>query len=46
MLFDMGDPPLGAARRKAVADCMREDAERYPGVMLGCALVVTSNVSR
>jgi hypothetical protein len=47
MLIDMGDhPPLGAVRRKAVADRMVEDARRFPGVMLGCALVVRSDVAR
>jgi hypothetical protein len=47
MLIDMAEhPPLGAARRKAVADRMTEDARRVPGVMLGCALVVQSAPSR
>src|SRR5579884_2025363 len=47
MLIDMGGhPPLGALRRKAVADRMVEDGRRYPGVMLGCALVVQSPNSR
>jgi hypothetical protein len=47
MLFDMGDhPPLGAVRRKAVADRMIDDETRFPGVMLGCALVVRSGLSR
>jgi hypothetical protein len=47
MLIDMADhPPLGAARRKAVADRMLEDGQRYPRVMLGCALVVHSAMSR
>jgi hypothetical protein len=47
MLIDMGDhPPLGALRRKAVADRMTEDGQRYPRVMLGCALVVHSPTSR
>jgi hypothetical protein len=47
MLIDMGDhPPLGAARRKAVADRMIEDGQRYPGVMLRCALVVRSAPAR
>jgi hypothetical protein len=47
MLVEMGDhPPLGAVRRKAVADRMRADGQRYPGVMLGCALVVHSAPSR
>jgi hypothetical protein len=47
MLIDMGDhPPLGAARRKAVADRMIEDGERFPGVMLRCALVVRSAPAR
>jgi hypothetical protein len=47
MLFEMGDhPPLGAVRRRAVAERMAADARRYPGVMLGCALVVRSDVSQ
>ncbi len=47
MLLDMGEhPPLGAVRRKAVADRMTEDGQRLPGVMLGCALVVKSAPSR
>jgi hypothetical protein len=47
MLIDMGEhPPLGALRRKAVADRMLEDGQRLPGVMLGCALVVQSAPSR
>jgi hypothetical protein len=47
MLFDMGDhPPLEAVRRKAVAERMMEDARLFPGVMLGCALVVRSALSR
>jgi hypothetical protein len=47
MLIDMGEhPPLGAVRRKAVADRMMEDGQRFPGVMLGCALVVHSAPSR
>lgn len=47
MLIDMGDhPPLGAVRRKAVADRMMEDGRRFPRVMLGCALVVHSAPSR
>lgn len=47
MLIDMGQhPPLGAVRRKAVADRMTEDGQRYPRVMLGCALVVQSGQSR
>jgi hypothetical protein len=47
MLFDMGDhPPLGASRRRAVAERMVADARRYPGIMLGCALVVRSDVSK
>jgi hypothetical protein len=47
MLIDMGDhPPLGAARRKAVADRMIEDGQRFPGVMLRCALVVRSAPAR
>jgi len=47
MLIDMGDhPPLGAVRRRAVADRMMEDGQRYPRVMLGCALVVRSAPAR
>ena len=47
MLIDMGEhPPLGAVRRKAVADRMMADGQRFPGVMLGCALVVHSAPSR
>src|SRR5580700_7330640 len=47
MLIDMGDhPPLGAVKRKAVADRMTEDGQRFPGVMLGCALVVQSAPAR
>ena len=47
MLIDMGDhPPLGAARRKAVADRMMEDGRRYPRILLGCALIVHSASSR
>jgi hypothetical protein len=47
MLIDMAEhPPLTAARRKAVADRMKDDAQRVPGVMLGCALVVQSAPSR
>jgi hypothetical protein len=47
MLIDMGDhPSLGAIRRKAVAERMMEDARRFPGVMLGCALVVRTPASR
>jgi hypothetical protein len=47
MLIDMGEhPPLGAVRRKAVADRMMEDGRRHPRVMLGCALVVQSGLSR
>jgi hypothetical protein len=47
MLIDMGEqPPLGAVRRKAVADRMTEDGQRFPSVMLGCALVVQSAPSR
>jgi hypothetical protein len=47
MLIDMGEhPPLGAVRRKAVADRMTEDGQRLQGVMLGCALVVRSAPSR
>jgi hypothetical protein len=47
MLIEMGEhPPLGAVRRKAVADRMMEDGTRYPRVMLGCALVVHSGPSR
>jgi len=47
MLIDMGQhPPLGAVRRKAVADRMVEDGRRFPRVMLGCALVVHSATSR
>jgi hypothetical protein len=47
MLIDIGDhPPLGPIRRKALADRMTVDAERFPGVMLGCALVVRSAGSR
>jgi hypothetical protein len=43
MLIDMaGHPPLGPVRRKAVADRMVADGRRFPGVMLGCALVVHS----
>jgi hypothetical protein len=47
MLIDMGEhPPLGAVRRKAVADRMMRDGQRFPRVMLGCALVVHSGTSR
>jgi hypothetical protein len=47
MMIDMGShPPLGAVQRKAVADRMMADNERFPGVMLGCALVVRSTRSR
>ena len=47
MLIDMGThPPLGALRRKAVADRMMEDGQQHPRVMLGCALVVHSATSR
>jgi hypothetical protein len=47
MLFEMGDhPPIGPVRRRAVATRMTKDARRYPGIMLGCALVVRSDVSR
>jgi len=46
MLIDMGNhPPLGAIRRKAIAERMVEDGRRFPGVMLGCALVVRSATS-
>jgi hypothetical protein len=47
ILIDMGDhPPLGAVRRKAVADRMMRDGQRFPRVMLGCALVIRSGTSR
>jgi hypothetical protein len=47
MLIDMGKhPPLGAVRRKAVADGMMEHNRRFPGLILGCALVVHSDPSR
>lgn len=47
MLIDMADhPPLDALRRKAVGDRMMEDGQRYPRVMLGCALVVHTPASR
>jgi hypothetical protein len=47
MLIDMGvHPPLGAIRRRAVAERMMKDGQRFPGVMLGCALVVHTPTSR
>jgi hypothetical protein len=47
MMIDMGQhPPLGALRRKAVADRMTADGQRFPRVMLGCALIVKSGTSR
>ena len=43
LLIDMGSyPPFDAVMRRAVAERMTEDARRYPGRLLGCAIVSKS----
>jgi hypothetical protein len=47
MLIDMGDhPPLPASQRKIVAEAMKADTARYPGLVIGLGIVVHSAVAR
>jgi hypothetical protein len=46
MLITGDHPPLSALQRKAVADAMKEHSRRYPGLMLGCAIINRSAFTR
>jgi hypothetical protein len=47
MLIDMGDhPALPASQRRAVAEALKADTERYPGAQSGLAIVVHSPLAR
>jgi hypothetical protein len=47
VLIVMGDhPPLSPKQRKAAADAMRADWERYPGLLRAKAIVIRSPVER
>jgi hypothetical protein len=46
MLITGDHPPFSALQRKAVANAMKRHNQRHPGIMLGCAIVNRSALTR